>query len=198
MYVQSLCRVQLFETPWTVAYQAPLSMDFLGKNTGLDCYPFSRRSSQPRDCFLHRQVDSLPLGHLGSPFCIIYKSEKNCLFFFCYCSLTINPIKVSIGCVTYINKQQKFMSHHSGGLEIRVPALSGSGETFFWVSDSHFFTVSLSHGGESSKRGLWGLFYKGTNPIHEGSTPMKIQHRNLGRTQILVHNRRIFSIYCYF
>ena len=26
--VQSLSRVQLFETPWTVAYQAPLSMKF--------------------------------------------------------------------------------------------------------------------------------------------------------------------------
>ena len=26
--VKSLSRVQLFETPWTVAYQAPLSMGF--------------------------------------------------------------------------------------------------------------------------------------------------------------------------
>ena len=25
-------------TPWTVARQVPLSMDFLGKNTGVGCY----------------------------------------------------------------------------------------------------------------------------------------------------------------
>ena len=29
----SLSRVRLFVTPWTVAHQAPLSLDFLGKNT---------------------------------------------------------------------------------------------------------------------------------------------------------------------
>ena len=28
-------RVQLFYDPWTVAHQAPLSMDFTGKNTGV-------------------------------------------------------------------------------------------------------------------------------------------------------------------
>ena len=28
MKVKSLSRVQLFETPWTAAYQAPLSMGF--------------------------------------------------------------------------------------------------------------------------------------------------------------------------
>ena len=35
--VESLSRVRLFATPWTVAYQAPLSVGF------------SRGSSQPRD-----------------------------------------------------------------------------------------------------------------------------------------------------
>ena len=40
-----------FATPWTVARQAPLSMRFLGKNTGAGCHAisFSRGSSQPRD-----------------------------------------------------------------------------------------------------------------------------------------------------
>ena len=28
---------QLFATPWTVAYQAPLSVDFPGKSTGMGC-----------------------------------------------------------------------------------------------------------------------------------------------------------------
>ena len=35
--------------PWTVANQAPLSGDFPGKNTRVDCHSFSRRSSGPRD-----------------------------------------------------------------------------------------------------------------------------------------------------
>ena len=30
--------VQFFGTPWTVARQAPLSMDFSGKNTGMGCH----------------------------------------------------------------------------------------------------------------------------------------------------------------
>ena len=35
---QSLSCVCLFATPWTVARRAPLSMDFPGKNTGVDCH----------------------------------------------------------------------------------------------------------------------------------------------------------------
>ena len=38
MKVKSLSRSRLFETPWTVAYQAPLSMDFPGKSTGVGCH----------------------------------------------------------------------------------------------------------------------------------------------------------------
>ena len=36
--VKSLSRVQLFATPWTVAYQGPPSMGFPGKNTGVGCH----------------------------------------------------------------------------------------------------------------------------------------------------------------
>ena len=36
--VKSLSRVRLFATLWTVAYQAPLSMDFPGNSTGVDCH----------------------------------------------------------------------------------------------------------------------------------------------------------------
>ena len=36
--VKSLRRVQLFATPWTVAYQAPPFMGFPGKSTGVGCY----------------------------------------------------------------------------------------------------------------------------------------------------------------
>ena len=36
--VKSLSHVQLFATPWTVAHQAPPSMDSPGKNTGVGCH----------------------------------------------------------------------------------------------------------------------------------------------------------------
>ena len=36
--VRTLSRVRLFAAPWTVAHQAPLSMDFSGKNTGMGCH----------------------------------------------------------------------------------------------------------------------------------------------------------------
>ena len=38
MPAKLLSHVQLFVTPWTVTCQAPLSMGFLGKNTGVGCY----------------------------------------------------------------------------------------------------------------------------------------------------------------
>ena len=68
---QSHSRVLLFATPWTVAHQAPLSMAFSGKNTGVGCHfllqgIFLTQSLNP--CLLYllnRQVDSLPLSHLG-------------------------------------------------------------------------------------------------------------------------------------
>ena len=41
--VKSLSRIQLFAAPWTVAYQASLSMDFPGKNTGVGYYCLLRR-----------------------------------------------------------------------------------------------------------------------------------------------------------
>ena len=63
----------LFVAPRTVAYQAPLSMEFSGKNTGVGCYCllqgiFLTQGSNP--CLLHLlhcQMDSLPLCHLRSP-----------------------------------------------------------------------------------------------------------------------------------
>ena len=36
--VWSISHVWLFVTPWTVAHQAPLSMGFPAKNTGMGCY----------------------------------------------------------------------------------------------------------------------------------------------------------------
>ena len=36
--VKSFSCVRLLATPWTAAYQAPLSMDFPGKSTGVGCH----------------------------------------------------------------------------------------------------------------------------------------------------------------
>ena len=48
-HAQSFSRVQLFVTPRTVACQAPLSMVFSGKNTGMGCHFLLQGMSRPRD-----------------------------------------------------------------------------------------------------------------------------------------------------
>ena len=71
----ALSHVRLCD-PWTVAHQAPLPMEFSGRNTGVGCR-FLLRGIFPTQgskthllCLLHWQADSLPLLPLGSP---IYK-----------------------------------------------------------------------------------------------------------------------------
>ena len=78
--VKSLSRVQLFATPWTIAYQAPPSMGFSQARV-LECVAvsFSRESSRPRDppgvssiigrCFYR-------LSHQGSD-CVIMGDSYN-------------------------------------------------------------------------------------------------------------------------
>ena len=62
----ALSRVPLFVTPWTVAYQAPLSMEFFSRNTEVGYHfllqgMFPAQGSNPYLlCFLHWQADSLP------------------------------------------------------------------------------------------------------------------------------------------
>ena len=67
---QSLSRVQLFATPWTAAHQAPLSMVFPRQEywSGLP-FPPPGDLHDPgiEPGFAALQVDSLALGHLGSP-----------------------------------------------------------------------------------------------------------------------------------
>ena len=63
-----LSRVQLFAIPWSVACQAPLSMEFSGKNTGVFPTPedLSEPGIEPASLnLLHWQADSLPLYYLG-------------------------------------------------------------------------------------------------------------------------------------
>ena len=64
--VSVLCCVQLFESPWTVALQAPLPMEFPGKNTGVGSHfllqgTFPTQWSNPRlSRLLNWQAGSLP------------------------------------------------------------------------------------------------------------------------------------------
>ena len=65
---QLLSCVQLFVTPWAVALQAPLSMEFSGKNTAVGCHSllqgiFPTQGSNPGLLYC-RQI-LLPLSHLG-------------------------------------------------------------------------------------------------------------------------------------
>ena len=59
--------VWLFVTPWTVVQQAPLSMDYPGKNIGMDCHFLLQGIFQNWSSNLHLlwllnwQADSLPL-----------------------------------------------------------------------------------------------------------------------------------------
>ena len=85
----SLSRVQLCETPWTVAHQTPLSLEF-SRQVYWSGLPFhsSRRSSQTQGsnphllCLLHLQTGSL-LNQGGSPFstfsCYKFTCDKICL-----------------------------------------------------------------------------------------------------------------------
>ena len=67
--VKSLSRVRLFATPWTVTYQAPLSMDFPGNSTGMDCHfllqrIFPTQGSNPG--LLHCRQTLYRLSHQGT------------------------------------------------------------------------------------------------------------------------------------
>ena len=68
---QSLCRVSFFVTLWTVACQAPLSMEF-SRQDYWSRLPFPTPGDLPNPgiehtslASLHWQEDSLPLCHLG-------------------------------------------------------------------------------------------------------------------------------------
>ena len=70
-------------------------------------------------------------------------------------------------------KHQKFISHYSGAWksEIRLPVWTSSSEGPLPGCQCPFSYCILTWQGQS-KRALWGLLYKSTNPIHECSTLM--------------------------
>ena len=68
-------------------------------------------------------------------------------------------------------KHKKCISHCFGDWEVQglgASRVSVWYRSAFSLIDRSLLTVALPGG--KSKETLWGLFYKGTNPIHEGST----------------------------
>ena len=67
---KSLSHVQLFATPWTVAYQGPLSVGFFRQEYWSEL-PFSPpgdlSNPGPGPCLLYREVDSLLCEPPGKP-----------------------------------------------------------------------------------------------------------------------------------
>ena len=71
----------LFETPWTVARQAPLSMEFSRHEYWIQySWIYLTQRSYPHLLHLpHWQADSLLLCHLGSPLCAMCIVTQSCL-----------------------------------------------------------------------------------------------------------------------
>ena len=54
--VKSLSHSRLLVTPWTAAYQAPLSMDFPGKSTGVGCHCLLQTLMAPMGYWAHANI----------------------------------------------------------------------------------------------------------------------------------------------
>ena len=71
-------RVPLFETPWTIAHKAPLSMEFSRQEywSGLPCPPPGDLLDSGIELMSPAlQTDSLPLSHWEAP--IVYTPIQN-------------------------------------------------------------------------------------------------------------------------
>ena len=67
---QLLSCAKLFVTIWNVAHQAPLSIDSLGKNTGVGCHLFLQGiipTQRSKPGLLHCRGILYQLSHKGSP-----------------------------------------------------------------------------------------------------------------------------------
>ena len=75
-----LSHVLLFATPWTIAHQAPLSMEFSRQEywSGLSFLsPADLPNPGLDSCLLNWQADSLPLNHLRSPILLVTNTKSN-------------------------------------------------------------------------------------------------------------------------
>ena len=77
--LKSLSHVRLFVTSWTVAHQAPPSMEFLGKSTGVGCHFLLQGifPTQGQNLGLpHCGQKLYHLSHQGSPLVTLIKKKK--------------------------------------------------------------------------------------------------------------------------
>ena len=81
-FAQSLSHVQFSVTPWNVAHQTPLFMEFTGKNTGMCCHFYSREYCWHRD-----QTHVSCVSCIGRWFLHTGTPEKSFFFFFFNCRL---------------------------------------------------------------------------------------------------------------
>ena len=95
MHANSFQSCPTFEIPWTVASQAPLSMECSRQEYWSGCIPFSRGSSPTQGlsliCLLHWQAGTLPLAPSGKPRHTCSSSQLLSLLPF-HC---VSPISVS-------------------------------------------------------------------------------------------------------
>ena len=92
-------------------------------------------------------------------------------------------------------KQQPFISNSSEGWEVQDQCTSRFSiwrELASWFTDS--CSLDVPSQGESGEGALWGLLYKGTNPIPEDSTVMTWSPQRL-HLQILPYRRLDFNIW---
>ena len=94
-----LSHVQLFGTPWTVAFQAPLSMGFSRQEYwSVLPFPLPRDLPDPRLklCLLYWQADSLPLCHLEAQFPPQWNGNTFCSTYL-HCSVACpSPSKLKV------------------------------------------------------------------------------------------------------
>ena len=136
MYVLLLCwllsHVQLFETPWTVAYQAPLSVECSRQETGVGCHDLLQRIFPTQGLnlgLLHCRWILYCLSHQRSPYECIHTNI--CIFFLRFFSiivyykiLTIVLCAIQQDLVAYLFSIQQFVSMNPKLLVYPSPYLS--------------------------------------------------------------------------
>ena len=159
----------LFVTPWSVALQAPLSMDSPGKNTGVGCQAllqgiFPIQGLNPHLlCILRLQVGSLPLVPPGTPaassgpgFWCLSRAESGCA-----CDPSWNLLRTRLFFYKkYISHMHFFREHLNSFLKRNLFCCTGS------LSQHVRFLVEVQ--GIFSFRffscGIWDLPWPETEP----------------------------------
>ena len=95
--VNSLSRIQLLATPWTAAHQAPPSMDFPGKSTGVGCHCLLRpglviMAPKPQNQEMH--IRSRVYLHKEVAFYHMKKLPSRLVpAFSCFCSILLHQLE---------------------------------------------------------------------------------------------------------